>query len=111
MISIDTRNTGAGTVTPPAVGMCSTDRVVRTAPHAAPWTGTGLPAAGPATPFRLRGLIAAAGTTGSTVGVALGVTARPSVQTTALQGFAVAGAPAEHPSSTPGDLPPEDPLS
>ena len=111
MISTDTRNTGAGTLTPPAVGMCSADQVVLMAPCAAPWKGTGLPVAGSASPVRLRGLIAAAGTTGSSVGVALGVTARPSVQTTALQGFAVAGVPAEHTSSTPGDLPPEDPLS
>ena len=98
MISIDVMTTGAGTVTPPAVGMCSTDRVVRTAPHAAPWTGTGLPVSGDASPFRLRGLIAAG-------------TVRPSVQITALQGFAVAGVPVEHPSSTPGELPPDDPLS
>ncbi|WP_138760753.1 hypothetical protein [Modestobacter altitudinis] len=103
MISTDTTNTGAGTVTPPAVGMCSADQVVLTAPYAAPWTGTGLPAAGTASPFRLRGLIAA--------GAALGGTARPSVQTTALPEFAVVGVPVEHPSSTPGDLPPEDPLS
>ncbi len=103
MISTDTTYTGAGTVTPPAVGMCSADRVVRTAPSAAPWKGTGLPVSGTASPFRLRGLSAA--------GTALGGTVRPSVQTTALPWFAVAGVPVEHPSSTPGDLPPEDPLS
>ena len=103
MISTDTTHTGAGTVTPPAVGMCSADRVVRTAPDAAPWKGTGLPVAGTASPFRLRGLSAA--------GAVLGGTVRPSVQTTALPGFAVAGVPVEHTSSTPGDLPPEDPLS
>jgi hypothetical protein len=103
VISTDTTHTGAGTVTPPAVGMCSADRVVRTAPDAAPWKGTGLPVSGTASPFRLRGLSAA--------GAALGGTVRPSVQTTALPGFAVAGVPVEHPSSTPGDLPPEDPLS
>jgi hypothetical protein len=103
VISTDMNATGAGTVTPPAVGMCSVDRVVLTPPDVAPWSGTGLPAAGTASPFRLRGLIAA--------GAALGGTARPSVQTTALQEFAVAGVPVEHASSTPGDLPPEDPLS
>ena len=101
MISTDTTYTGAGTVTPPAVGMCSADRVALAARQAAPWTGTGLPVAGTASPFRLRGLTAA----GS------GTTVRPSVQTTALPGAAVVGVPVEHPSSTPGDLPPEDPLS
>ncbi len=109
MISTDTRNTGAGTVTPPAVGMRSADQVVLMAPYAAPWEGTGLPCAGATS--RLRGLVAVAGTTGSTDGTVLGATARPSVQTTAQQWFAVAGVPAEHPSSTPGDLPPDDPLS
>jgi hypothetical protein len=101
VISTVFENTGAGTVTPPAVGMCSADRVALTAPQAAPWTGTGLPVAGTASPFRLRGLTAAG--TGTTV--------RPSVQTTALPGAAVVGVPVEHPSSTPGDLPPDDPLS
>ena len=102
MISIDINTSGAGNETPPAVGMCSTDRVVRTAPFAAPWKGTGLPVSGTASPFRLRGLTAA--------GV-FGTTVRLSVQTTALPGAAVVGVPVEHPSSTPGDLPPEDPLS
>ena len=102
MISTDTTYTGAGTVTPPAVGMCSADRVALAARQAAPWTGTGLPVAGTASPFRLRGLTTAG---------ASGTTVRPSVQTTALPGAAVVGVPVEHPSSTPGDLPPEDPLS
>jgi phage tail tape-measure protein len=101
VISTDTTYTGAGTVTPPAVGMCSADRVVLAARQAAPWTGTGLTVAGTASPFRLRGLTAAG----------FGTTVRPSVQTTALPGAAVVGVPVEHPSSTPGDLPPEDPLS
>jgi hypothetical protein len=103
VISIDSKNSGAGTVTPPAVGMCSADQVALMAPYAAPWAGTGLPVAGAATPIRLRDLTAAAGTTGST--------ARPSVKTTAQLEFAVVGVPAGHASSTPGDLPPEDPLS
>ena len=114
MISIDVMTTGAGTVTPPAVGLCaagSTDQVVLMAPYAAPWTGTGLPAAGFGTAVRPRGLTAAVGTAGTTTGVVLGATARPSVQISALRGFAVAGIPTEHTSSTPGDLPPEDPLS
>jgi hypothetical protein len=112
--SIDMTTAGAVTVTPPAVGLCSprlTDRVVLMAPYAAPWNGTHLPSAGPATPIRLRGLIAAAGTTGTTTGACLRATARPSVPTPAQREFAVTGAPVEHTSSTPGDLPPEDPLS
>jgi hypothetical protein len=111
VISIDMKNSGAGTVTPPAVGMCcsgSADQVVAMAPYTAPWPGTGLPVEGTATPVRLRGLTAAAGTT---TGAFLGATARPSVQTTAQREFAVIGVPAGHTSSTPGDLPPEDPLS
>ena len=114
MISIDVSNTGARTVTPPAVGLCSagsTDQVVLMAPYAAPWTGTGLPVAGSATAVRLRGLTAAVGTAGTTTGVVLGATARPSVQTTAPRDIAVFGIPTEHTSNTPGDLPPEDPLS
>jgi hypothetical protein len=106
VISIDIKNSGAGTVTPPAVGLCSSvaaDQVVLMPPYAAPWSGTGLPIAGTAPSIRLRGLSAA--------GVFLGATARPSVQTTAEREFAVTGVPAGHASSTPGDLPPEDPLS
>ena len=106
MISIDIK-TGAGIETPPAVGACSVDQVVRMAPYAAPWTGTGLPSGGSATSNRLRGLTIA----GTSTGVALGSTARPSVPTTALQPFAVTGDPAGHASSTPGDPPPDDPLS
>ena len=114
MISIDVMTTGAGTVTPPAVGLCSagsTDQVVLMAPYAAPWTGTGLPAAGSATAVRLRGLTAAVGTAGTTTGVVLGATARPSVQTSAPRDLAAFGIPTAHTSTTPGDLPPEDPLS
>jgi hypothetical protein len=110
VISIVMNNTGAGTVTPPAVGMCASEsfpQVVRMAPVAAPFQGTGLPIAGSATPIRLRGLTAAAGTTG----IATGELAHLSVQTTAVQHFAVAGVPARQISTTPGDLPPEDPLS
>jgi len=106
-MSIDVNDTGAGTVTPPAVGMCSADQVVLMAPVAAPAQGTGLPAAGPATAIRLRSLVPA-GPTGTTTGVVLGAT----VPTTALRAFAFSGVvPAGHTSSTPGDLPPEDPLS
>jgi hypothetical protein len=91
------QHTGAVVVTPPAVGACSprpAEQVVSMAPYAAPWKGTGLPIAGATTPVRLRGLIADAGTTGfSTTGVA------------------VPAATVQHKSSTPGDQPPEDPLS
>ena len=110
MISIDIKYTGAGVVSPPAVGVCSSgavEQVALMAPHAAPWNGTGLPIAGPATPIRSRGFIAA----GTTTGAFPGATVRPSVQTTALREFAVLGVPVGHTSSTPGDLPPEDPLS
>jgi hypothetical protein len=111
VISIDIKHSGAGIVTPPAVGMCSVDQVALMAPYAAPWSGTRLPITGTATPIRLRDLTVAAGTTGTTTGVFLGAAPRPSVPTTALREFAVAGVRAEHASSTPGDLPPEDPLS
>ncbi|MCZ2823876.1 MULTISPECIES: hypothetical protein [unclassified Modestobacter] len=119
MNSTDITTAGVRTVTSPAVGLrCSTpaEWVVSMATAAAPHRGTGLPFAGSATAVRLRGLTAAAGTTGlSTTGARLGADALPSVQTTsvqntALKGYAVIGAPARHTSSTPGDLPPEDPL-
>jgi hypothetical protein len=115
VISTDMTRTGAGSETPPAVGLRSSgwaDQVVLTAPHAAACAGTGLPVAGMPTAVRLRGLIAAAGTTGSTTtGAYLGAIDRPSAQTTAQREFVVAGVPTEHTSSTPGDLPPEDHLS
>jgi hypothetical protein len=98
VISIDIKNSGAGNETPPAVGMCSTGQVALMAPYAAPWSGTRLPVAGTATSVRLRGAEERA-------------SVRPSVQITAQQEFAVAGVPAGHASNTPGDLPPEDPLS
>lgn len=114
MITTDMTNAGVRTVTPPVVGLrCSipAEWVVATAPAAAPQHGTGLSFAGSVPAVRLRGLTAAAGTTGlTTTGVLLGIDALPSVQTTALEGYAVTGAPARHHSSTPGDLPPEDPL-
>ncbi|MCZ2806581.1 hypothetical protein O2W18_15835 [Modestobacter sp. VKM Ac-2983] len=129
MNSTDITTAGVRTVTSPAVGLrCSTpdEWVVSMATATAPHHGTGLPFAGSATAVRLRGLTAAAGTTGlSTTGARLGTDALPSVQTTsvqttsvqttsvqtiALKGYAVIGAPARHTSSTPGDLPPEDPL-
>ena len=108
MISIDFKNSGAGSVTPPAVGMCSAaDQVALKAPYAAPGQGTGLPFAGTTTPVRLRPL-------GAVAGVA-GAIARPSVQTTVQttvrREFAVIGLPVGQTSSTPGDLPPRDPLS
>jgi hypothetical protein len=92
VISIDINNSGAGTETPPAVGMCSADQVVLMAPYAAPEQGTGLPIAGVAVAVRLRPL-----------GAVLGATAQ--------REFAVAGVPTAHVSNTPGDLPPRVPLS
>ena len=101
MISTDTKFTGAGTATPPAVGLCSTDLVGQMAAYAAPVQGTGLPIAGTATPFRLRGRIATADATGAFAGVG----------TTVLEGLARVGVPSAHVSTTPGALPPRDPLS
>ncbi|MCZ2838690.1 hypothetical protein [Modestobacter sp. VKM Ac-2985] len=117
MNSTDITTAGVRSVTSPAVVLrCSgpAEWVVSMATAAAPQHGTGLSVAG-STTVRLRGL-AAAGTAGlSTTGARLGTDALPSVQTTsvqttALKGHAVIGAPARHTSSTPGDLPPEDPL-
>ena len=110
MISTDSKYTGAGNATPPAVGVCPVDQLALMAGTSAPWAGTGLSIAGPVPSVRLRGQLAAAGLAGSTTGGVIGATARPSVQTTALR-VAVAGFPSEHTSNTPGDLPPEDPLS
>ncbi len=97
MISTVTQHTGAVVVTPPAVGTCAprpAEQVVSMAPFAALLKGTGLSIAGVRTPVRLRGRITDAGTTGfSTTGVA------------------VPAATDQHKSSTPGDQPPEDPLS
>ena len=110
MISTDPKYAGAGNVTPPAVALCPVAQFALLSGTAAPWTGTGLPIAGPVTSVRLRGQLAAAGLTGSIVGGVLDATARPTVPTTALRAV-VPGSPTEHTSSTPGDLPPEDPLS
>jgi hypothetical protein len=96
--SIVIQHTGAVVATPPVVGVCSdraAERVALMAPYAAPWNGTGLPIAGITTPsIRLRDLKAAAGAAG------FGTT-----------GVASAAATVQHKSSTPGDQPPEDPLS
>jgi hypothetical protein len=96
--SIVIQPTGAVVVTPPVLGVCSSraaERVVPMPPYAAPWDGTGLPIAGITTPsIRLRDMKADAGTAG------FGTT-----------GVASAAATVQHKSSTPGDQPPEDPLS
>jgi hypothetical protein len=108
VISTDTQHTGAGVETPPAVGMCSVDQVVLVAPTSAPWTGTVLPSAGTATAIRLGRQLAAAGLPGSRLGGGVvGASARPSVQIDARP----ESVRFEHTSTTPGDLPPEDPLS
>jgi hypothetical protein len=104
VISIDFATTGSGFAAPtPAVGACApawSEQVVRMAPYAAPFQGTGLPIA--TTPVRLRAL--ASDATG-------GSTSAPgsSVPNPARTGLAVHGVPAQR--TTPGDLPPEDPLS
>ncbi len=101
MISIDLVVTGSGIATPPpAVGACTpawTEQVVRMAPYAAPFQGTGLPTA----TVRLRDLAPEA--TGASTG-----TPATSLHSTRT-GLAVPGVPAQR--TTPGDLPPEDPLS
>ena len=108
MIGTDMTNAGVSTVTSPAVGLRCSDRsewTVAMAPYAAPQQGTGLSAAAfPAA--RLRGLTAATGA--RTTGAPFGTDRLLSVTTTALPGAALAGDPT---STTPGDLPPEDPLS
>ena len=120
MISTARTVAGVNSETSPAVGLrCSATTElaagnVRSAAgnvrSAAPSTGTGLPIAG--TAVRLRGLLAAAGTTDFyATGVPFGTDVLPSVQSPAVTGLAVAGVPARHTSTTPGDLPPEDPLS
>ena len=106
MNSTDMTYAGVSTATPPAVGLrCSAlgQWTVRIAPTATSAQGTGLSGGA----VRLRGLATAASTTGAPFGTDPS-TFRP---TTAPQGLAVAGVPAEHISTTPGDLPPEDPLS
>ena len=100
MISTVFENTGAGTATPPAVGLCPAALVVPTSGAVAPWGGTGLPVAAA---VRLRGLTA---TTGASTDAT-----RPSVRIADRREHAVIGAPTEHTSSTPGDPPPEDPPS
>jgi len=84
-------NTGAGTGAPPAVGTCSPEWAVLMGAYPVPQHETGLCIAG----------LEIAGPSGGT--------ARPSVQTTARRDRIVVRF--ERTSSTPGDLPPEDPLS
>ena len=115
MNSTDMTYAGVSTVTPPAVGLpcaAAADVVVRMAPYAAPWNGTGLSRTGAVPAVRLRGLLAAGGTTRSdATGAPSGTDALPFVQRTTTEDRAVAGVVLEFISSTPGDLPPEDPLS
>ncbi|WP_222266435.1 hypothetical protein [Modestobacter marinus] len=103
MISIDFVATGSGIAAPtPAAGACTpawTEQVVRMAPSAAPFQGTGLPVA--TTAVRLRDLAPDA------TGISTGTPASVKHQT--RTGLASPGVPAQR--TTPGDLPPEDPLS
>ena len=108
MSSTDTTTVGT-TVTSPAPGMCAAVLGLgRSNTHRAPLTTTGLPFAG--TAVRLRGSKAAWGAFGTT-GVLSGTGALPTVQIDAERRPATPGGYAERTSSTPGDLPPEGPLS
>ncbi|MGY1838338.1 MULTISPECIES: hypothetical protein [unclassified Modestobacter] len=111
MNSTDFVVTGLGVVAPePATGVRATswterwtERVVLMAPTAAPCQGTGLPA------VRLRGLFS-----GATAADATGAPYGTGTQLIDLArtGLATTGVPAQRTTSTtPGDLPPEDPLS
>ncbi|MQA35027.1 hypothetical protein [Modestobacter roseus] len=123
MNSTDFVVTGKGVVAPePAAAACApavrpgewTERVVLMAPTAAPFQGTGLSTTEPAVRLRALDLLAtAAHATGATYG-----TDAHLIDPTGT-GFAVSGVPAlrttltalRTTSTTPGDLPPEDPLS
>jgi hypothetical protein len=98
VISKHVFTTGLGGAAPtPAVGVCAPvwdAQVVRLAPPAAPFQGTGLPSA--TATARLRGL----GATGGSIAPA---------PYSARTGLAAPGVPAQR--TTPGDLPPEGPLS
>jgi hypothetical protein len=104
--STDTTTVGT-TVTSPAAGLRAAV-LNATCTHGAPSTTTGLPFAGMA--VRLRGWKADGGRY-ATTGVLSGAAALPTVQIDALRLPATPGGSAERTSSTPGDLPPGDPLS
>ncbi|MGY1751354.1 hypothetical protein [Modestobacter sp. SYSU DS0511] len=108
MNSTDFVVTGLGVVAPePAAAVCATawtERAVLMAPTAAPFQGTGLPA------VRLRGLLSGADATPKRTGARYGTDAHLIAPT--RTGLAATGVPAQRATSTtPGDLPPEDPLS
>ena len=108
MNSTDTTTVGT-TVTSPAAGMCAAVLGLGWSnSHRTPLSTTGLPFAG--TAVRLRGPKAAAGLF-ATTGVLSGTDALPTVQIDAERRPATPGGYAERTSSTPGDLPPEGPLS
>ncbi|MGY1844152.1 hypothetical protein [Modestobacter sp. SYSU DS0875] len=107
MNSTDFVVTGLGVVAPePAAAVCATawtERAVLMAPTAAPFQGTGLPA------VRLRDLLSGA-TAADATGAPYG--ARAHLIDPTRTGLAATGVPAQRATSTtPGDLPPEDPLS
>jgi hypothetical protein len=105
--STDTTTVGT-TVTSPAAGLCAAlGNAGLMASNRAPWNGTGLPVAGSA--VRRRELTVL-GATPSTTGAPFGADALSYVQFETLRPATPGGA-AQHISSTPGDLPPEDPLS
>ena len=108
MNSTDTTTVGT-TVTLPAARTCAAVLGLGWSnTHGAPSTTTGLPFAGMAP--RLRGS-EAAGDRAVATGVLIGIRALPTVQIDAERRPATPGGYAERTSSTPGDLPPEGPLS
>ena len=106
MNSTDTTTVGT-TVTSPAAGLRAAVGNA-TCTHGAPSTTTALLFAG--TAVRPRGWKADGGRY-ATTGVLSGTDALPTVQIDALRLPAMPGGTAERTSSTPGDLPPEGPLS
>ncbi|MGY1857840.1 hypothetical protein [Modestobacter sp. SYSU DS0290] len=117
MNSTDFVVTGLGVVAPePAAATCPsapsprpwTERVVLMAPTAAPFQGTGLPIA--PTAVRLRSLYPATDAALEATGAPYGAGAHLIDPT--RTGLAATGVPAQRTTSTtPGDLPPEDPPS
>ena len=106
MNSTDTTTVGT-TVTSPAAGSCAVV-LSWTGTHGAPSTSTGLPFAGMA--VRLRGSKTTGGRFAAT-GLPAGIDALHSDQNGALRQPASVGGYAERTSTTPGNLPPDGPLS
>ena len=108
MNSTDTTTVGTPATSPAAGMRAAVLGLGRSSTHGAPSTTTGLPLAGIA--VRLRGATTTGGRFAAT-GVLSGTDALAYVQLDALRRSATPGGFAEPISSTPGDLPPEGPLS